>query len=265
MRQVAVGRRALLRAAAAAVAVATAAAKPVRRQTLRLLPRIAIDPGHGGLDPGAISPGGLYEKNITLATARDLALLLLATGRYRVVMTRQGDEFVPLAERVDRARRAHADLFLSIHADALPDAAKRGALVFTLSRQASDREAAALAVSENRGADIVAGVDLARQPRDVGDVLFDLARRRTDNLSLAFAHCLVAALGATTPLLDRPQRSAGFIVLTAPDIPSALVELGCVSNPQDERLLRQPAYLWRLAHGLLLGIEAYFAAHPAAP
>jgi N-acetylmuramoyl-L-alanine amidase len=235
----------------------------VRRQPPRLLPRIALDPGHGGFDPGAISPGGLYEKTVTLTTARIVAGLLLASGRYHAMLTRADDEFVPLPERVARARRAQADLFLSIHADALPDAAMRGASVYTLSRQASDREAAALAASENRSGP-VAGVDLAQQPHEIGDVLFDLARRRTDNLSLAFAHGLVEALATATPLLERPQRAAGFVVLTAPDIPSALVELGCVSNREDERLLRQPAYLRRLAQALVRGIEAYFAAQPAA-
>jgi N-acetylmuramoyl-L-alanine amidase len=262
MRKAAIGRRSVLRLLAVAVAGMAAMAARTRLPP-RYRPRIAIDPGHGGLDPGAISPSGLYEKDITLATARDLAAMLLATGRFVVTMTRQGDEFVPLPERVARARAARADLFLSIHADTLPNAAMRGASVFTLSQQASDREAAALAQSENRS-DFIAGLDLARQPRDVGEVLFDLARRHTDNLSLAFARDLVAALGQTTALLERPQRSAGFVVLTAPDIPSALVELGCLSNPQDERLLRQPAYQARLAHGLMLGIEAYFDAHSVA-
>jgi N-acetylmuramoyl-L-alanine amidase len=261
MREAAIGRRPVLRLLAVAVAALAAMAARTRLPPPWYRPRIAIDPGHGGIDPGAISPTGLYEKDITLATARDLAAMLSATGRFTVVMTRQGDEFVALAERVARARKAGADLFLSLHADTLPNPAMRGASVFTLSQQASDREAAALAQSENRG-DFVAGVDLARQPREVGEILFDLARRHTDNLSLAFARDLVAALAETTVLLENPQRSAGFVVLTAPDIPSALVELGCLSNPQDERLLRRPAYRTRLAHGLMLGIEEYFATHP---
>jgi N-acetylmuramoyl-L-alanine amidase len=260
MREAAIGRRPVWRLLAlAGVAAATLAARA--RPPARRLARIAIDPGHGGPDPGAISPTGLYEKEVTLATALDLAAQLAASGRIEVILTRDGDAFVPLPARVARARAARADLFLSIHADTLPNAAKRGASVFTLSAQASDREAAALAQSENRS-DLVAGIDLAKEPHDVSEVLFDLARRRTDNLSLAFARDLVAALGQTTLLLDHPQRAAGFAVLTAPDIPSALVELGCLSNPQDERQLRQPAWRARLARGLLLGIEAYLAAHP---
>jgi N-acetylmuramoyl-L-alanine amidase len=132
-----------------------------------------------------------------------------------------------------------------------------GLSVFTLSAKASDREAAALAESENK--DVVEGVRLSREPREIDAILIDLARRQTDNASIAFARDLVAALGHNVALLDNPQRSADFAVLTAPDIPSALVELGCLSNPSEERLLRQPAYQQRLARGLTQAIEAYFA------
>jgi N-acetylmuramoyl-L-alanine amidase len=222
-------------------------------------PVLVIDPGHGGIDPGAIGPGGIYEKNITLATALDLARLLAATGRFCVHLTRRRDEFVPLEQRVARARAWHADLFLAIHADALRNTGLRGLSVFTLSAQASDQDAAALAASENR--EVVDGVNLRHQSRDVGNILFDLARRQTDNLSLAFARDVVAALGRSVPLLENPLRSADFVVLTAPDIPSVLVELGCLSNPDEERLLQQPAYQERLAHGLAQAIETYFFAH----
>ncbi len=132
--------------------------------------------------------------------------------------------------------------------------------VFTLSAQASDREAAALAVSENR-ADLVGGIKLSREPREVGGILMDLSRRHTDNLSIALARALVDQLAREAALLDHPQRSADFAVLTAPDIPSALVELGCLSNPQEERLLQQRAYQQKLARGLVRAVEAYFAAH----
>ena len=163
---------------------------------------------------------------------------------------------MPLRERVAKARVLRADLFLSLHADALPNVAMRGLSVFTLSATASDREAAVLADSENR--DVVAGVRLSRQPREVGYILIDLARRQTDNLSLELAHEVVAALGRAVILLENPQRSAGFVVLTAPDIPSALVELGCLSNPVEERLLQQPLYQRRLARGLAQAVAAYF-------
>lgn len=221
------------------------------------MPVIVLDPGHGGLDPGAIGPGGVYEKNIVLATAWRLAWLLAASGRFRVLLTRSGDRFIPLRERVAFARAARADLFLSIHADALPNTAMRGLSVFTLSNEASDREAAALAASENR--DVAAGVDLARQPSLVRSVLFDLERQQTANASIVFARDVLGALGPRVALLDHPRRSAGFVVLTAPDIPSVLVELGCLSNPREERLLQQPAYQERLARGLARAIEAYFA------
>ena len=226
-----------------------------------LPPRIvAIDPGHGGVDPGAISPHGLYEKDITLSAARELARQLETTGRFRVVMTRHSDVFVPLRERVAEARARRAQLFVSIHADALPDSEMRGLSVYTLSDRASDRETAALATRENKD-DFVAGLRLSRQRRDIAPILLDMARRQTNNGSLALAHAIVAELGHAVPLLERPHRSAGFVVLTAPDVPSVLVELGCLSNPAEERLLPQRAYQQRLARGLLRAIEAYFAAH----
>ena len=267
MRDIMIARRALL-ALAAGAAVGLSPLRPTgahpagklrpqhSRKHLRV---VALDPGHGGIDPGAISPHGIYEKNITLATARELVRRLDSTGRYRAVLTRRGDIFVPLRERVARARAAHAELFLAIHADALPDTAMHGLSVYTLSNEASDRDTAALAIRENRD-DFVAGVDLSRQPREIGAILLDLARRQTDNRSLTLAHDIVEDLGRTVRLLEKPHRSAGFAVLTAPDIPSALVELGCLSNPEDERLLSMRAYQRRLAQGLTRAVDDYFAA-----
>ena len=229
---------------------------PHPRKRLRV---IALDPGHGGIDPGAISPHRVYEKDITLPAARELARQLDATGRYRAVLTRRGDVFVPLRRRVARARADRADLFLSIHADALPDSAVRGLSVYTLSNEASDRATVALAVRENRD-DFIGGVRLSRQPREIGAILVDLARRQTNNLSLSLAHAIVAELGRAVPLLEKPHREAGFAVLGAPDLPSALVELGCLSNPEDERLLCQRGYQKLLARGLTQAIDDYFAA-----
>jgi N-acetylmuramoyl-L-alanine amidase len=213
-------------------------APPARR-----IQTVVIDPGHGGVDPGAISPNGVYEKDIVLPTAWEFARQLAVRRNFRVVLTRSIDEFLPLRERVARARAWKADLFLSIHADALPD-----------------REAAAFAVSENR-ADLVGGVNLSREPREVGNILLDLTRRQTSNLSVALARSVVTQLGREVALLDRPQRSADFAVLTAPDIPSVLVEIGCLSNPAEERLLQQRAYQQKLVRGLVRSIEGYFAAH----
>src|SRR5579862_6942182 len=221
-----IARRALLAPAASVVVGRAASAKPRRRAPVakhppaRHLPVIALDAGHGGSDPGAISPHGVREKVITLATAYELARQLAATGRYRPLLTRRGDIFVPLRQRVARARAGHAELFLSIHADALPNTALRGLSVYTLSDQASDRETAALAVRENKD-DFVAGMRLSHEPREIGAILLDLARRQTNNRSLSLAHSIVEALGQAVPLLERPQRSAGFVVLTAPDMPSA--------------------------------------------
>jgi N-acetylmuramoyl-L-alanine amidase len=259
-------RRQLLRLMAAAVAVGRelnqAAAQPGGRHTAAVVPTptIVIDPGHGGVDPGTIGPDGTYEKDVVLSMALDFADLLAATRHYRVMLTRSADEFIALRDRVARARVWHADLFLSLHADALRDAAMRGLSVFTLSAQASDREAAALAIRENR-ADLVGGINLARQPREVGEVLVDLVRRQTDNSSIRLGRGIVDELERETILLAHPQRSADFAVLSAPDIPSVLIELGCLSNPREERLLRQPAYQHRLARGLVRAVENYFAAH----
>jgi N-acetylmuramoyl-L-alanine amidase len=245
-------------------AMAAPAGKGKRpRRSAAKPPRIvALDPGHGGVDPGAISPHGLYEKDIALATARELARQLAASGRFRALLTRRGDEFVPLRERVARARMVHAELFLSIHADALPDSELRGLSVYTLSDQASDRETAALAARENKD-DFIAGINLGRQRRDIAPILIDMARRQTNNRSLALAHAIVNELGHAVPLLEKPHRAAGFAVLTAPDMPSVLVELGCLSNRVEERLLPQPAHQQRLARGLLQAIEHYFGAHAA--
>jgi N-acetylmuramoyl-L-alanine amidase len=225
--------------------------KPARRRI------VALDPGHGGIDPGAISPSGVYEKDVALATARELARALEATRRYRVHLTRADDEFVPLHERVERARAAKAELFLSIHADALPNQSLRGASVFTLSEQASDKEAAALAQRENK-ADLIAGIDLSRHAPEVSSILLDLARRQTNNLSIRLARRVVDELGRQVTMLQNSHRSAGFAVLKAPDIPSALVEIGCLSNRQEERELRQAAYQRRVATGLLRSVNDYF-------
>jgi N-acetylmuramoyl-L-alanine amidase len=259
-------RRQVLAGLTAAVALAAAAPavwaepkpehkpKPVARR-----PRVVVlDPGHGGVDPGTIGVSGVYEKEISLDVATEVARRLEATKHYRVVLTRSSDEFVELRERVARARAAQGELFLSIHADALPNPAARGASVFTLSEQASDREAAALAARENK-ADLIAGIDLSHQAPEVSNILLDLARRQTNNLSIGLARRLVDDLGREAAvMLENSHRSAGFAVLKAPDIPSALVELGCLSNREEDRLLRSPAYQRRLASGLVRSVDDFF-------
>jgi N-acetylmuramoyl-L-alanine amidase len=218
---------------------------------------VVLDPGHGGVDPGAIGVSGAYEKDVTLSTAHELARQLEATKRYRVQLTRTEDEFVALQDRVTFAHAADGELFLSIHADALPDPGVRGASVFTLSEKASDKEAAELAAHENK-ADLIAGIDLSRHEPVVSEILFDLARRQTNNLSLRLARQLVNQLGRDVKLLNHSHRSAGFVVLKAPDIPSALVELGCLSNKEEDRLLQQASYQRRLATSLVRSINDYF-------
>ncbi len=218
---------------------------------------VVLDPGHGGVDPGAIGRSGTYEKDVALSTVREVARQLEASRRYRVRLTRNDDEFIPLPGRVARARAVGGDLFLSVHADAIPDAATRGASVYTLSEQASDRQAAALAARENK-ADLIAGIDLSRHEPVVSEILIDLARRQTNNLSILLARQLVAELGHQVRLLANTHRSAGFVVLKAPDIPSALVEIGCLSNREEERLLQKPAYQRKVAIGLVRSINDYF-------
>jgi N-acetylmuramoyl-L-alanine amidase len=260
MRNIGGARRAVLRLLAGGISLVVvagiAAARAPRSQPQpHPRPLVVIDPGHGGIDPGAISPSGVYEKDITFAVATRLASLLAATRDVRVVLSRSADEYVPLRERLARARALHADLLLSIHADALPDAAMRGLSVFTLSATASDQVAAALASDENR--ETFAGLRPWRGAREVQAVLIDLALRQTENLSLDLAHQIVESLGSAVVLLEHPQRSAGFVVLTAPDVPSVLVELGCLSNPVEEHLLQQPSYRGRLARGLADAVKAY--------
>jgi N-acetylmuramoyl-L-alanine amidase len=237
--------------------IGQALAEPLVARTQHKTHLVVLDPGHGGVDPGAIGYSGVYEKDIALATAREVARQLEATRRYRVRLTRTDDEFVALQERVAFAHAAGGDLFLSIHADALPNAGVRGASVFTLSEKASDREAAELAARENK-ADLIAGIDLSRHEPVVSEILFDLARRQTNNLSIRLARDLVSELGHEVRLLNNSHRSAGFVVLKAPDIPSALVELGCLSNKDEDTLLQQAAYQRKLATGLVRSINDYF-------
>jgi N-acetylmuramoyl-L-alanine amidase len=243
-------------AAAPAAGGASGAGKTVPRRDGRKT--VVLDPGHGGVDPGALGGNGTYEKELTLAVAREVKRQLEATGRYRVVMTREDDIFVQLRERVGKARAVDADLFLSIHADSIGSAQTRGASIYTLSETASDAEAAALAARENR-ADIIAGVDLSAENKDVASILIDLAQRETLNRSAALAHSLVAELGRDIQLLpSRPHRFAGFAVLKAPDVPSALIELGYLSNRQDESLLNRPQHRTKIAGAIVRAIDRHF-------
>lgn len=247
-------------ASAAPVPLASVRPKP-RPPTAAALPAIrwvvALDPGHGGQDPGAISLGGNYEKHITLAVARVLRSELQSSGRYKVVLTRSGDRFIRLRDRIAIARAAGADIFVSLHADSMPNYAVRGLSVYTLSERASDAEAAALAERENK-VDLIGGIKLAGETPEVTNILIDLIQRETMNESARFASLLVDELQQATTLLPRTHRFAGFAVLKAPDVPSVLIELGYLSNGTDERLLHSSEYRQRLARGIARAIDRYF-------
>ena len=218
---------------------------------------IAVDPGHGGADPGAIGVDGVYEKDITLPFARALKRALEATGGYRVVLTRDRDEYIPLRRRIAIAREAEADLFISLHADSLKNRATRGASVYTLSETASDEEAAALAAKENRS-DIIAGIDLTRQNEDVTSILIDLTQRETKNRSARYANLVLAEFRKSVRVINNSHRFAGFAVLKAPDVPSILVELGYLSNRDDVRYLSSESGRRALIEGIVRATRAYF-------
>jgi N-acetylmuramoyl-L-alanine amidase len=223
-------------------------------------PVVVIDPGHGGVDAGTTVGGVENEKAIVLGFALQLRQRLEQTKKFRVVMTRADDSFIPLGERVRIARAAKAALFISIHADALPrrDADTRGATVYTLSDRATDDEAARLAESENK-ADAIAGVDLSAESDEIADILIDLAQRETRGFSAQFARGLVSELKGTARLHKRPIRSAGFKVLKAPDVPSVLLELGYVSSPHDLKLMMSDAWRARVADSIAQAVETFFA------
>jgi N-acetylmuramoyl-L-alanine amidase len=223
---------------------------------------IAIDPGHGGVDPGAQGVSGGHEKEITLAVARELGRQLKATGRYRVVMTRDRDVFVQLRQRIRIAQRAGAHLFISLHADSIGNRRVRGGSVYTLSERASDKEAAALAAKENR-ADLIAGIDLTDQSQTVARILIDLRQRLTMNESAVFAKGLVGELGRSTRMLRNTHRFAGFAVLKAPAIPSVLVEMGYLSNPTDEKLLRNANHRRVIAGSVVRAVDRFFSRQQA--
>ncbi len=234
-----------------------------RRSRSNTRPVIVIDPGHGGIDGGALSKSGAKEKDIVLAFSKALRDALQATGRYDVIMTRQVDVFVPLRERVKFARQHRGALMLSIHADSLPRRKKRrwgkvrGTTIYTLSERASDEEAKALAHKENRS-DIIAGVELPPETSPVTDILIDLAQRETKNHSVSLANLLIRSMRKVTKLNLQPHRFADLRVLKAPDVPSVLVELGYLTNKHDVRSLKSEAWRKKVAQAMTTAINEYF-------
>ena len=219
---------------------------------------IVIDPGHGGIDSGAVGRRGVVEKNLVLEFARTLKRRLEEAGPYRVILTRNEDIFLPLRERVAFARRNGANLFISVHADKFNRRSVGGATVYTVSEKASDAEAAALAAKENK-ADLIAGLDLRDEPDEVTNILIDLARRETKNFSVRLAKALISSLHGNIRLNKNPHRFAGFHVLKAPDVPSVLIELGYISNSADVRELSSAVWRSRAAAAIAQALKRYFA------
>lgn len=227
-------------------------------------PLVVIDPGHGGHDPGAVNRDkGLREKDVTLALALALRDALIAQGRVRVALTREGDTFLMLQERADLARKMGADLFLSLHADAADNPDAQGATVYTLSETASDREAARLAAREN-SANVINGVDLSDQDNKVSSILIDLAQREVMEASAGFAGVLYREAAPFVRFRGRYHRFASLIVLKAPDMPSALFEAGYITSASDAAVLGSKEGRGRIAEGMAKAIGVYFARRSAA-
>ncbi|MGA3339561.1 MAG: N-acetylmuramoyl-L-alanine amidase [Methylocella sp.] len=237
--------------------------KDEKPQPASVKPIVMIDPGHGGIDRGAMVKG-LVEKDLVFDFAKAVAAKLETDGRFKVVMTRDDDSFVTLSERVRMARDSNAALLVSIHADTLSDASDvSGATVYTVSDRASDAEAARVAQKENQ-ADAAAGLDKTEDASDVSDILFDLTRRETRAYSHFFAHTLTNYWRVAGRLNKNPQRSAGFRVLKAPDVPSVLLELGYLSNKTDGQALSSEQWRDKASSQVAEAIEAFFSARESA-
>lgn len=241
---------------ASASGMAFPSRKPERKAHEK--PLIVIDAGHGGIDPGASGTGGLSEKNVTLAMAKELKRQLEASGRFKVLLTRDKDTYLRLYQRVNIARKNEGDLFISLHADSIGKTSVRGASVYTLSETASDEQTEMLAMRENR-ADLIAGVDLSAEDEVVVNILVDLTMRDTMNQSNFLANTVVNSLsGGGIKVVENSHRSAGFAVLKAPDIPSILIEMGFMSNGSDAQMLSSSAFQQKLAKALMASLDLYF-------
>jgi N-acetylmuramoyl-L-alanine amidase len=231
---------------------------PVRVSGEHSRPLVVIDPGHGGVDPGAISPtGGLREKDLTLRIAKSIRDELLRSGRVRVALTREDDRFLVVRERYGIARKLKASLFISIHCDSVGSGTASGASVYTLSEVASDKESARLAARENK-ADIIAGVDLGGTTTDISSMLIDLTQRETMNSSASFARLLGREARPLMPLKPNFHRMASLMVLKAPDMPSILFETGYISNPQDVAFIDSSEGRGRIAESVRRAVDIHF-------
>ena len=238
------------------------AEKSEPRPEIARLVTIVLDPGHGGEDPGAIGRGGSYEKHVTLSVARRLKQKIDATPNMRSVLTRDGDYFIPLQQRVGKARRVRADLFVSVHADAFIKPTARGSSVFVLSETGASSSAARWLANKENSADLVGGVNLGVKDPYLARTLLDLSQTATINDSLKLGKDVLGELGRINTLHKAHVEQAGFAVLKAPDIPSILIETAFISNPEEEARLNDEAYQERMAEAILKGIRRYFAKNP---
>lgn len=219
---------------------------------------VVIDAGHGGIDPGATGLSGVYEKAVVLEYADELRRQLEATGRYEVLMTRDKDVFMSLRARAEASVAANADLFISLHVNTDGSGSTSGFSAYTLSQKASDEEVAALAAKENKS-DIMAGMHLEQYSDEVANILIDFAQSKTNEMSVQFARdFMVREVGRETKLLSRPWRAAGFAVLKAANVPSVLIEMGYVSNPEEERKLLSESYRAQLCAAMARAVNGYF-------
>lgn len=244
----------------------TVASKPDPKKVPEMRARtliIAVDAGHGGEDPGAHGRKGTHEKNVTLAIARRVKALIDDTPNMKAVMIRDGDYFIPLGGRVVKARKANADLFVSIHADAFIKPNARGSSVFALSEHGATSTAARWLAKKENEADLIGGVNLDIKDPYLARTLLDLSQTATINDSMKLAKYVLGELSTINDLHRGHVEQAGFAVLKSPDIPSILVETAFISNPQEERRLSDPAYQDKLALAILKGIKQYFAQNPA--
>ncbi len=238
------------------------AKEPRQEPQVTRMVTIVLDPGHGGEDPGAIGRGGSYEKNVTLEVARRLKAKIDAEPNMRSLLTRDGDFFIPLHQRVQKARRVQADLFVSVHADAFIKPTARGSSVFVLSENGASSSAARWLAQRENAADLIGGVNLDVKDPHLARTLLDLSQTATLNDSLKLGKSVLGELGGVNTLHKPHVEQAGFAVLKAPDIPSILIETAFISNPDEERRLNDDAYQEKMAEAILRGIKGYFAKNP---
>jgi N-acetylmuramoyl-L-alanine amidase len=239
-----------------------APAKAAPGQKVVRMVTIALDPGHGGEDPGATGATGVHEKDIVLAVAKRLKAKLEDLPNTRVMLTRDADFFVPLGQRVEKARKVQADLFVSIHADAFVERTARGSSVFVLSEKGASSSAARWLANDQNKADLIGGVNLGGHDRELASVLIDLSQTAQINDSMKLGKAVLTEIGGINRLHRGVVEQAGFAVLKAPDIPSILVETAFISNPDEEARLKDDAYQNQLADAITKGIKRYFAYNP---